>query len=245
MNREVEGEVYVDNLENPQTFLAKHPYGMSLLWGNEQNDNFNNWLKSYLLNNRLSRTTAEWLQVSSADWENKLAEMLLEQLLDTDDLVDKQRVIKQTRVNFQFDKERYLHLKTHFQKTEPYEISLMNEADFENWNGSVVPKYFWNNAHDFLKKGIGFCVKENEMLVSAAFSSFVEAEKLEIGIETLASYQGKNLAQMACATLIDYCIINRFEPIWSCRLANHASYKLALKLGFEPTFRLPYYRLSY
>lgn len=34
------------------------------------------------------------------------------------------------------------------------------------------------------------------------------------------------------------------EPIWSCRLENTGSYKLAQKIGFLPTAEIPYYRLS-
>jgi L-amino acid N-acyltransferase YncA len=63
-------------------------------------------------------------------------------------------------------------------------------------------------------------------------------------METIEEYRGKGFAMNICAALIDYCIKNNYEPIWSCRLENIGSYKLAKKLGFELTLKLPYYRLS-
>ncbi len=61
---------------------------------------------------------------------------------------------------------------------------------------------------------------------------------------TVESHQGKGFAQHTCATLIEYCINNNFQPMWSCRLENISSYKLAIKLGFEPTLNLKYCKLS-
>jgi hypothetical protein len=47
----------------------------------------------------------------------------------------------------------------------------------------------------------------------------------------------------ACAALIDRTLQLGLEPVWACRLDNHASYRLARKLGFAHALSLPYYRL--
>jgi RimJ/RimL family protein N-acetyltransferase len=110
--------------------------------------------------------------------------------------------------------------------------------------GSVVPLNFWDSAEDFYKVGAGFSLFCDNQLASTAFSSVVLGNQLELGIETLGQYQGKGLAQYTCSALIDYCLDNGYEPVWACRLENTGSYKLALKLGFEPVLNIPYYRLS-
>ncbi len=63
-------------------------------------------------------------------------------------------------------------------------------------------------------------------------------------METLQEYRRKGLASIICAKLIDYCLDNGLEPVWSCRESNAGSYYLALKSGFEPVASLPYYELK-
>jgi len=66
---------------------------------------------------------------------------------------------------------------------------------------------------------------------------------LEIGIETTKGYVRKGFALQSCSALIDYCLENKLEPVWGCKLENVGSFKLAQKLGFEPTFFIPFYKL--
>jgi RimJ/RimL family protein N-acetyltransferase len=115
---------------------------------------------------------------------------------------------------------------------------------FEEMTGTVIPSFFWNNAEDFLKNGVGYSLLYNNQLATTAYSAFIHDDMLEIGIETIPEFRGKGFAQLACSALIDYCIENNYEPVWACRLANIGSYKLALKLGFEVNIELPYYRLG-
>ncbi|MFA7302082.1 MAG: GNAT family N-acetyltransferase, partial [Candidatus Shapirobacteria bacterium] len=50
IEKKISGQVYVDNFENPKTFYVVHPYGMSLLFGDSQNTDFNNKFLNYSLN---------------------------------------------------------------------------------------------------------------------------------------------------------------------------------------------------
>jgi len=68
---------------------------------------------------------------------------------------------------------------------------------------------------------------------------------MEVAIETHSEYRGQNLAYFSCRALINYCLENNYKPVWSCRKDNVASYKLACKLGFNPTFILPFYELNF
>ena len=82
---------------------------------------------------------------------------------------------------------------------------------------------------------------END-LATTAFSSFITNSQLELGMKTLPTYRRKGYAQYVCSTLIDYCAKNDYELIWVCRLENIGSYMLAMKLGFEPSLTLPYFK---
>ena len=147
-----------------------------------------------------------------------------------------------TRVNFKFNLKKYLLTK----RTNQSIIKIVR-TDRETaalMKGSVVPLNFWDSADAFYKNGIGFGLCYDNQLVSMAFSSFILDNQLELGIETIEQYKGKGLALLACSALIGYCVENGYEPVWACRLENMGSYKLALKLGFEPMLSILYYRLS-
>jgi L-amino acid N-acyltransferase YncA len=78
---------------------------------------------------------------------------------------------------------------------------------------------------------------------TTAFAAFVHGKQLEMGIETAPPHRGKGYAVYICQALIGHCLKEGFEPIWACRLENAGSFRLAKKLGFEPTLYLPYYQL--
>lgn len=107
----------------------------------------------------------------------------------------------------------------------------------------VSPHKFWTSADQFLAHGGGWCLERDGQLASMAFCSFRFDHQLEIGVETRAKYRGQHYAFYAACALIDQCISQGLEPIWSCRKENKGSYKLALALGFEATVEIPYYRL--
>ncbi|MBI3134661.1 MAG: GNAT family N-acetyltransferase [Bacteroidetes bacterium] len=240
------GAVFVDDTANPKTFYITHAYGMTLLAGNSDNEAFNQAFKKHALNLEHTRNTFEWMQAFPENWNAVLANLFKDSLtLSASNTTGKETGIIElnTRVNFTFDKARYLALRS--PKNAP-EISMVR-ADrqiFRDMKGSVIPAYFWKNEDDFLEQGVGFSLLYNGNLASTAYSAFIHGNQLEIGIETVEAYRGKGFAEQTCIALIDYCLANNYEPIWACRLENTGSYKLAQKLGFTPSKEIPYYRLS-
>lgn len=257
VERKVLGKIYVNDVENPTTFYIVHPYGMSLLFGNTENTKFNEKLSDYLLNKGNLRDKIEWLQVFPNSWCAKIELILGENLIKNDHnpLMDftinnnkPDGVIENTRVNFIFNRTKYARFREQLTHDSSYKIVRIDEKIYTEELGSVVAKHFWNDAVQFLRDGIGFsllCDVDGVSVVAAtAFSSFIVGDKLEIGIETKAQFRGKGFALIVCSHLIDYCLRFGFEPVWSCRLENTASYKAAQKLGFEPEKYLPYFMLS-
>ena len=86
--------------------------------------------------------------------------------------------------------------------------------------GNVIPLKFWDSAEDFYENGIGFSLFYNDKLASTAYSACIQKDKMEIGIETIAEFQGNGFAVDTCSILIEYCLNNGYEPVWSCRLEN-------------------------
>ncbi len=236
IDQKVNGKVYVDDAENPRTFYVLHPYGMSLLFGDCNNEAFNLKFKEYVLNLDQKRDKDEWMQAFPAGW-NPVLNSLFENHQNSVVEID-------TRVNFKFNEKKYLDRKNNNLPEIGIKIVPVTEEIFENMKGTVVPSNFWNTADDFVKNGIGYAACYENELASTAFSAFIEKNELELGIETLEQFKGKAFAYEACSALIEYCLKRNLEPIWACRLGNTGSYKLAQKLGFEVSKEIPYYRLK-
>ena len=246
IEKHVSGLVYVDNISNPKSFYVIHPYGMSLLFGDHDNMEFNADFHDYALNINQTRNKHEWMQAFPNKWDDVLNDLFKNSLIESSDnleSIENNIVELNTRVNFKFNLEKYLKFK---QNNIQKDLSIVrsNRKVFTEMRGSVVPSNFWDTAEDFCENGVGFSLFDNSILATTAFSSYKHDNEFELGMETLPEFRGKGFAQYTCSAIIDYCIENNYEPIWSCRFENIGSYKLAVKLGFEPTLKLPYYRLS-
>lgn len=246
IGKSVSGKVYVDNIEEPSSFYILHPYGLSLLYGNSRNEIFNNSFKEYALNTNANRNSHEWMQAYPSGWDIVLNQLFGDKIIKSTDNIDNLEtgVIElNTRVNFKFNHTKYINRK---QKdiVPNVRITQTDEQIFRDMKGNVIPLNFWDSAEDFIKNGIGFSLFFDNKLASTAYSACIQNNKIEIGIETIEEFKGKGFAVDTCSKLIEYCLNKGYEPVWSCRLENIGSYKLAQKLGFEPTLELPFYRLS-
>jgi len=246
---QIPGKIFVDDIRNPGTFLIAHPYGMSLLFGSASNDEFNDALACYMLDADKSRTKSEWLEIYPNAWKPVLERLLGPRLVSkqemnipTNSVYESGKVMEYTRVNFRFNLAKYVAFKTSMARHE-FNVIRTDGKLFMGMQGSVIPKYFWRDADHFLKDGVGYTLMRDGEPASTAFSAFMNENQLEIGIETMEKYRGMGLSQYVCSAMIDHSLVNGYEPIWSCRLENVGSYRLAQKLGFEPTCYDPYYQL--
>lgn len=244
IEKHVNGRVYADCQDHPTTFYVLHPYGMSLLFGNPNNHFFNRQFRDYVFGRHNNRSHAEWMQAFPKEWDDVLPEIFRDQPNDESEngrWEMKDVIERHTRVNFSFNHKSFQAFRNKVRLSE-YEIIFAERNCFTQMEGSVIPKNFWDSEDDFLSKGAGYYVMIDGQPASCSFSAFVHDNILELGIETLPSFRGMGLATYACVALIDYCLARKLLPIWSCRLENTSSYKLALKLGFEPVKELPYYK---
>lgn len=242
----VTGTVYVDNKEEPKAFYLVHPYGLSLLFGAYNNIDFNNSFKYYALNTNNKRDKHEWMQVYPEAWNTVVSDLFKDSLIKVSENIEKKErgiIELNSRVNFKFNPNKYLKFKKEFIVAD-YQIVRTDRQIFRDMKGSVTPFAFWDNADDFCNNGVGFSLFHEGKLASTAYTAFIHDDMLEIGIETVEAFRGKGFAQYTCSSLIDYCIENKYEPIWSCKFENTNSYNLAQKIGFEVAAKRPYYRLS-
>lgn len=237
----VAGAVWADRREQPSLVHVIHPYGMTLLFGDASGTD-RAALKVHLRAQQ-AQPRDTWLQASS-----QALGALLDELLDVERAAADQPpggpgVQRYTRSNFVFDPQRYAMKRIALAPHENCTVRPLLATEFALPDIGVSPHQFWANVDQFSSHGGGWCLERDGALASMAFSSFRFDNQLEIGVETRASHRGRNFAFHAACGLIDQCISQGLEPVWSCRKENRGSYKLALALGFEPTIEAPYYRL--
>lgn len=238
------GAVYADNINRPSAALVAHPYGMSLLVGETSNQNFNRCLVDYLLHR--PRKRPEWLQAYPDAWNSTIRNLLGDRLMVGGEKASpssNSTVIEQVRVNFTFDKAKFQKYLEGAGHPHPGIIPTTTEL-FDAIDGQVVPKHFWRDSSHFVQQGKGFSLVESGKPVSTAFSAFAFPGILELGIETGPEHRGKGYAEFVCRRLIEHCIQNGLEPVWSCRKDNIGSFQLAQKLGFRPSRHIPMFYLA-
>ncbi|MBK8955122.1 MAG: GNAT family N-acetyltransferase [Saprospiraceae bacterium] len=246
VQQKLQGKIYVDDTNKPSTFYIIHPYGMSLLFGNYSNNEFNLEFLNYALNHSSQRERTEWIQAFPWQWDLVLKELFGDNLITSKEAekeIIKRPIELNTRLNFAFNEQKFrsqIVLKSH----EDVKIVRTNSDHLKSMIGTVTPLNFWNNETDFLTNGIGYSVLFKDKLAAIAFSAFIQDNFLEIGIETMEEFKGKGFAFLACSTLINYSLENSLIPVWACRLENYGSYKLAEKLGFEISLRIQYYKIN-
>jgi GNAT superfamily N-acetyltransferase len=186
------------------------------------------------------------MQAYPYNWDSVLRELFTDKLVRSSEKADKDfsGIIElNTRINFKFNREKFTAFKAS-QAVDGLDIRRSGLEIYHEMNGSVVPRYFWENAESFIDRGAGYSLYHKNQLACTAYSAFVMDHMLELGIETIPEFRGKGYAQQTCAALIDYCLDNGYEPVWACKLENTGSYKLAQKIGFEPSAEIPYYGLA-
>lgn len=238
--RMVDGALWADRLPAPRAFHALHPYGMSLVWGDSLAAAADD-VADHLIRGDYRRSD-EWLQVDprwpQLDWDALLGAEPADRLVGGGEA----GVVRFSRVNFSFDPARFRALHGASVVPDGWRVRRAAAPDF-SLTGSVVPKFFWRDAAQFLAQGGGWCLERDGNPGAIAFTSFRFGREVEIGIETMPLARRQGLGLAVAVAMIKDLLADDLTPVWSCRRENQASYELALRLGFRLTRTIPYYRL--
>jgi len=90
----------------------------------------------------------------------------------------------------------------------------------------------FDSPADFVARGIGFCILDDDAIVAAASSYAVCRSGIEIQVNTHPARQRRGLATVASARLIVHTLERGLRAPWDA--ANEASAALAEKLGYTP-----------
>ena len=247
VERKVAGRVFVDIDLTPSVCLVVHKYGMALLTGNNGIDSFNDDLALVLRRGPSEDLSAKWMLTYPGAWEQTISDLLVGDLVKVpdesfDETVqgDRKHILLTERVNFKFHEDQFPGIAD---IPDGFALRRVDAGIYARLSGTVVPQYFWDSDQDFLRDGMGFSLMRGEQPVSTCFSSFIVGNRLELGIETDPGFRRRGYSVCPATASIDHCLMKGVEPVWSCRKGNAGSFRLALKLGFQPQSYHPYYFL--
>ena len=144
-----------------------------------------------------------------------------------------ERLKKIERYSFSFDLNTFLNRKGSLNHS--YNLEKINESHLKNCLEFDKQYYdeYWDSVSNFIQNGFGFCVIENNQIISEAVSIFRSIDYAEVDIITDSNYRGKGLASIVAVQFIEYCRSHNIQPRWDCDINNNASIQLANKLGFN------------
>lgn len=99
---------------------------------------------------------------------------------------------------------------------------------------------YFGSAARTLEQGFGFCLVQEQELVSEAFAADAALGLIEIGTITSELYRRRGYAALTCAQLIKECEARGYHTYWNCAQDNQASAGLARRLGYQTEKKFRY-----
>lgn len=240
------GRIFVNDSKNPTSGLIwlGNNDGF-ILFGSENNDEFNNELNHFIDNvikSEAKKVQLKWFEVvGNHDKWNKIIESIFEpRNIESWN----QRVYSIRPGEF---KRNYVPAIE-----QGYTVMKISDTLFENKNNTIKNieflhtkiVEFWSSPESFFRNGIGYCILYNSEIVSVCFSGFVAGNVHCINIETLEAHQGKKLAQKVAHSFVKDCFENHMVPYWDCMEMNKPSVAVAENIGFKNEFNYTGYYFS-
>jgi GNAT superfamily N-acetyltransferase len=145
------------------------------------------------------------------------------------------RMLAATRYSFSFERVTASHLdrlargSSWYAGVEPIDLPLAEQCRAED---HFVDLSEFDSAEDFIRRGIAFCLKQDDVVVGAAFSSLICSRGIEVSVYTDESMRRRGIATAVSCRLLQSCLERGIEANWDA--ANPESCKLAETLGYLP-----------
>lgn len=240
------GRIFVDDVNDPTSgviWLGNND-GF-IFFGNEQNEEFNNELNHFINNviiPEAKKVQLKWFEgIGNHERWNKVIEKAFEH----------RKLGKWNQRVYSIKQGDY---KDSYEPDIGQEYKVVKICDsFFDGNSSIKNigflqskiSEFWSSSEGFLRNGIGYCVLNDNEIVSVCFSGFVAGNIHCIDIETLKGHQGKKLAQKIAYSFVKDCLKNNMVPYWDCMEMNQPSVAVAEKIGLRNVFNYVGYDFSF
>lgn len=223
LSSQVKTEVYVDNLKNPNVVLLAYN-NEAIIFGDT---NKLKEPKKFFREIRKKRDKKSFSHIicPNIEWRDLLKEL------------SRGRDKHQERVTYRFkgrDASNVLPMNVPEGFTLKKIDFITSSKIIRQANTSFIDfQIAWKTPEEFVESGLGYFIQNDNEIVSIAFSFFPVSNILEIGIATNKKYRRRKFASIVCARLIEDCLSQGIEPLFSNLTSNIASNQLAKSIGFE------------
>ncbi len=91
----------------------------------------------------------------------------------------------------------------------------------------------WKSIEKFYNNGFGICAVKDKSIIGWCTAEYMSEKSCGIGIETIETYMGKNIASNMTSRFLKICKRKSLTPHWDSWEWNEASVKVAEKCGFK------------
>ncbi|MFX1249259.1 MAG: GNAT family N-acetyltransferase [Promethearchaeota archaeon] len=210
------GELWIDSSDNPSVALFKLP-GIHFLGGTPNSNEIEKILDKIPSKQAIFIPTQEkWITILKRYFKDKL------------------RSFDRFALSASSLTINHIH---NLRKELPYGYHI-KQIDHIDWNqirtsiGHYIHIFFRDIEH-FKTSGKGYCVRNDNRVISMASSLVPVTRSLEIQVDTVEStkYLRKGFATRAVVELIEYCLKKGIDPHWDAD--TEISKKFAQKLGYS------------
>lgn len=225
IGRNVEGRVFVDNLQDPKTAIVKH--NETLFLGGDCNNRL--FIEEVY---KLSKTEDSKFTFMDAWYigNNKSHDVLKEILIDP--VIYRSLSYEMTELKFDWRSNipegiKVVEINQELLESDYENIYLINDYIKYDFNGSM---------NKFLAKSGGFCLVKDKTIISMAPLYYNDySNTYSLGIFTVEEFRKKGYASLVAAASSEYCLAKGSKMKWTHSHYNKASENLAIKLGHKHT----------
>jgi hypothetical protein len=230
------GKIYVDNIVNPKAAFAWAKSSEYALVGSHKIDEFNFSLQR-LIAERITpeviknNITFSVLFYYPDIWNEKI-----------DAVLRNVGARKSFRWCFTFRKLKVswkdrISYGSHIERIDEKLWKATSLRNVDRINDLIVFK--WGSISDFLRKGFGFYLANENNIASWCISGNNCKNKCEITIGTHEKTRNRGFATLVASAFVEYCISEDITPSWHCGIENLSSIAVAEKVGFQKRLMYP------
>ncbi len=230
---ECKGNLWVDNIDNPEIAIAdSYAVGSFAFLGNINNDNEYMILEKFIKNDIFKYQKQREINYFEFSIHNdSLKPYILKMFND--------KVIQSER---EYSYRRNGHINQVYSLPESFKMHKVNIDLWEKvTNGVFKNESFltkrllesWGSFDNFEKKSVAFCITYLDRIAAVIVGTAKFKSVIPIDIETDDEFKNKGLGYFLTIEFVNECINKGLIAQWDCVESNLISRKLAEKAGFK------------
>jgi GNAT superfamily N-acetyltransferase len=205
------GQAFVDSTDYPQLFMIELDQFFCYFSGDLTGDAGRKFLEKV--------PAGRMFMAGSPGWQNAVQGVFGE------------RLIAVRRYSYASHSLSSDHLKQ-LASDNPHTPSLRRvDAALAGKDSPYLSLGAFDSPDDFVQRGIGFCLEQDNQIIGGAYSSLVCSDAIEVSIVVDPAHHRKGIATALACQLLLWCLDHHLSPHWDA--ANEESCSLAEKLGYS------------